>query len=479
MKKIIYMFMAALVLLGCEKTTELYKTVEVNLTNACEDLNAAGDLPFDFCSEGMVGFKTDAGDRSAAKAVLAAPGQMTLSAKVSAAASKVWFYTRGAVGEIQTFNVPASFDYKSQSEVLASMVYCSLAADVTSAESVDVQLSPVTSAVVLNILDSKGTYAGKKISSVVLESADAVIAGDLSLNFEKAGISAISSESKTVTVKGSSLKVGTDVSPLQIAAVVIPASFKGTITVNGDGFTSVTAIENPISLQAGYIRTINVDLAVADVTAAAGKLKVGVLGDSISSFEGQIPEGHKAYYPKDDCDVDVWQKSYWGLLITKYWDAELDKNVSWSGGCVAPNNIKAAGSDFITRAKKFVDPDVVLIHGGTNDCIASNGINLGEYDYESPFGGLSTFNNFRESYIAVIKYIQGNWPDAKIIIILGDHVTGEYATSVEEIAKHYELILVDFRIDSEKMTKYSGSHPNAAGMEYMAERIYNETLGKI
>ena len=126
-----------------------------------------------------------------------------------------------------------------------------------------------------------------------------------------------------------------------------------------------------------------------------------------------------------------------------------------------------------------MDPDVVLIHGGTNDCIASNGINLGEYDYESPFGGLSTFNNFRESYIAVIKYIQGNWPDAKIIIILGDHVTGEYATSVEEIAKHYDLILVDFRIDSEKMTKYSGSHPNAAGMEYMAERIYNETLGKI
>ena len=84
----------------------------------------------------------------------------------------------------------------------------------------------------------------------------------------------------------------------------------------------------------------------------------------------------------------------------------------------------------------------------------------------------------------MIKYIQANWPEAKIIIILGDHVTGEYATSVEEIAKHYELPLVDFRIDGPedpdtKMTKYSGSHPNAAGMEYMAEKIYNETLGKI
>ena len=484
MKKFFYMFTAVLVLLGCEKTTELYKTVDVNLTNSCEDSNAAGDLPYDFCSEGMVGFKTDAGDRNAAKAVLAGPGQMTLTAKINAAATKVWFYTRGAVGAIQTFNVPASFDYKSQSEVMSSMVYCSQAADVTSAESVDVKLTPVTSAVALNVLDSEGTFAGKKITGIVLESAEAIIAGDLSLNFEKSGISAIANESKTVTITGSSLKVGTDESPLQVSAVVIPASFKGTITVKGEGFTSVTTIENPISLQAGYVRTINVDLSVADVTAAAGKLKVGVIGDSISSFQGMIPTGHAYYYPKSDCDVDVWQKSYWGLLITKYWDAELDMNVSWSGGCVAPNNVKAAGSDFISRAKKFVDPDVVLLHGGTNDCIASNGIDLGEFDYDSPFGGLSTFNNFRQSYIAVIKYIQGNWPDAKIIIILGDHVTGDFATSVVEIANHYNLPLVDFRVtetdDPDKqMTKYSGSHPDAAGMEYMAEKIYNETLGKI
>lgn len=484
MKKFFYMFTAALVLLGCEKATELYKTVEVNLTNACEDSNAAGDLPYDFCSEGMVGFKTDAGDRSAAKAVLAAPGQMTLSAKVNAAATKVWFYTRGAVGEVQTFNVPATFDFKSQQESLASMVYCSLAADITSAETVDVQLVPVTSAVILNILDSDGKLAGKKITSVVIESSETAIAGEVSLNFEKAGMSAISNESKTVTITGSSLKVGTDESPLQVSAVVIPTSFRGTVTVKGEGFTSVTTIENAIALQAGYIRTINVDLAVADVTLQASKMKVGVIGDSISSFQGMIPTGHAYYYPKADCDVDVWQKSYWGLLITKYWDAELDMNVSWSGGCVAPNNVKAAGSDFITRAKKFVDPDVVLIHGGTNDCIATNGINLGEFDYDSPFGGLSTFNNFRQSYIAVIKYIQGNWPEAKIIIILGDHVTGDFATSVEEIANHYELPLVDFRVtetdDPDKqMTKYSGSHPDAAGMEYMAEKIYNETLGKI
>ena len=362
--------MAALVMLGCEKTTELYKSVNVTLTNACVESNAAGDLAYDFCAEQMVGFKSDAGDRSAAKAILDGPGKMTLTAKVAAEATKAWFYTRGAVGAVQTFNVPATVDYKSQAETFASMVYCSTAADVTSAESVDVQLNPVTSAVILNILDSKGTLSGRKIDSVVLESADAVLAGDISLNFEKAGISAISNDSKTLTITSSSLLVGTDAEPAQVAAVVIPASFKGTITVSGYNFKSVTTIENPINFQAGYMRTINVDLATAKVELSGVKMRVGVIGDSISSYQDMIPAGYSYYYPKSDCDVNTWQKTYWGLLITKYWNAELDKNVSWSGGCVAPNVAgKASGSDFVTRAKGFVNPDVVLIHGGTNDCI--------------------------------------------------------------------------------------------------------------
>lgn len=479
MKKISIIFFAALVLLGCEKTTELYKSVEVTLTNACTESNAAGDLPYNFCAEGMVGYKTDAGDRSAARAELAAPGEMTLSAKVNTLATQAWFYTKGAFGEVQTFTVPSTVDYSSYELSMASMVCCSKPVEL--AASVSAELYPITSAVVLNIFDSAEKFSGKKINSVVLESAEDVLAGEVSLNFERAGISAINEGSKKLTITSSLSKVGTDAAPSQLSAVVIPANFKGTITVNGEGFTSVTTIEQTMALQAGYVKTINIDLAVAEVTAPAAKLRVGVIGDSISSFSGIIPAGYSAYYPKSDCDVDVWQKAYWGLLITKYWDAELDMNVSWSGGCVAPNSIKAAGSDFVARVKNFVNPDVVLIHGGTNDCIASNGIALGEYDYESAFGELDTFNNFRQSYIAVIKYIKANWPEAKIIIILGDHVTGEFVTSIREIATYYNLPLVDFTgaEDSAKMTKYSGSHPNAAGMEFMAEKIYNETLGKI
>ena len=225
---------------------------------------------------------------------------------------------------------------------------------------------------------------------------------------------------------------------------------------------------------AGYVKTVPVDLATAEVSDSP-VLRIGVIGDSISSFEGMIPEGYRFYYPKSDCDVDTWQKTYWGVLITSYWKGELDMNCSYSGGCVAPCPAKALGSDFVSRVRDFVDPDIVLIHGGTNDCIASNGISQGSYDYDSPFGMLDTYCHFRESYIAVIRYIQEHHPDARIIIVLGDHVTGDFAESVVEIADHYALPLVDFRGDA-NVTKYSGSHPDAAGMAYMARKIYTETL---
>lgn len=54
-------------------------------------------------------------------------------------------------------------------------------------------------------------------------------------------------------------------------------------------------------------------------------------------------------------------------------------------------------------------------------------------------------------------------------------MTGEYGTSVETIAKHYNLPYVDFRGDS-KVSIYSGSHPNAAGHAHKAQKIYEETL---
>ena len=55
-----------------------------------------------------------------------------------------------------------------------------------------------------------------------------------------------------------------------------------------------------------------------------------------------------------------------------------------------------------------------------------------------------------------------------------EDIFDEYGNSVEAIAKHYCLPYVDFRGDG-KVTIYSGSHPNANGHAYKAQKIYEQT----
>lgn len=469
---------ALLILMGCSKETQ-YRTVEVTLVNAIAESNIAGDQTHEFLEEGFVGFKTDAGDRGAAKALFSLEGALTMSVDVNEDATSLWCYTKGAIGKVQTFTLPSQV-FQGEVATLSDMIFCSKPIDIAGKTAVQVPVEGITAGVILNVFDSNNEYSAKTINSITISSADEkdFIVGDLSLNFARPGVSAINNGFSSVTISavegGEALNVGTAEFPLQAGAVLIPCEFTGTITINGDGFTAVKAIQTPISLTAGYVKTIDIDLAVSSVER---KLKVGVIGDSISSFSGIIPSGYKAYYPKSDCDVNTWQKTYWGKLITEYWDAELDVNCSWSGGCVAPGvSGKTTGSDFVSRCRDFINPDIILLFGGTNDAIASNGVALGDYDYDSPFASLNTHLRFRDSYIAVVKAIQANYPQAQIIVILGDHVTGDFATSVVEIAGHYELPLVDFRDDPTlAANKYSGSHPNAKGMAYMAKKIYDET----
>lgn len=478
-KQIIMILAAAMAFIGCSKEIQ-YKTVEVVLQNASMEANVAGDEAYNFLNEDFVGFKTDAEDRGAAKAFFGTDGNLSMQVKVNEDATQLWAYTKGALNKVQTFALPVEMWYSEIAD-FSAMVYCSKAVDVAGKNKVTATVEGITAGVRLQIFDTRSTLSGKAIKSITIESADAenYIAGNVSLNFARPGISAISEGKTSITIHtmtadnaNSTLSMGTVAEPAEVGAVVLPCEFAGKVTVIGDGFSFVKEITTPIALQAGFIKTLTIDAAAA---SASAKLKVGVIGDSISSFSGIIPNGYKAYYPKSDCDVDKWTKTYWGILINEYWNAELDVNCSWSGGCVAPGvSGKTEGSDFVTRCTDFVNPDVILLFGGTNDAISSNGVALGDYSYDLPFGSLNTNCRFRDSYIAVIKAIQANYPEAKIIIILGDHVTGEYATSVEEIAKHYEIPYVDFR-DDKNVTKYSGSHPNYNGMKYMAKKIYEET----
>ena len=302
------------------------------------------------------------------------------------------------------------------------------------------------------------TIAGCSVTGTV-DGVSYAFTGGVSAGMNATSVISSSIVNAKVTNSGSNGTVGAIVSYSEAGSVIQDCAASGQIGIGSELVNITTSDFDPSGN--------------ATIEFSTKKLRVGVIGDSISTFSGVIPSAYKAYYPKGD--VDMWTETYWARLINDYWNAELDLNCSYSGSRVAP--ISGYDSDFVARCETFINPDIVLLHGGTND-YASEYVELGEFDFTSSVDNLNTFARFRESYVAVIKKIQAKYPDALIICIIGDYAKGDYGESVKTIAEHFDLPYVDFRGDS-KVTKCSGSHPDSAGMAHMAARIYEETKAQV
>ena len=237
-------------------------------------------------------------------------------------------------------------------------------------------------------------------------------------------------------------------------------------------FVACGKVDAPLDVNESASAVVEVKLSETSDETAKKKLKIGILGDSISTFKDIVPSNHRYYYPSED--VDDWTKTYWGVLINEYWNAELDVNASYSGGCVAPTPDKVEITNFQYRSKLFKTPDVILVHGGTNDSNSRNGVAIGDYDFLSSVEDLDIESHFRDSFIALIRNLKADYPQAQIVIIVGNYVQGDYGESVEKIAQFFDLPYVDFRGD-ELIDNNGNCHPNASGMARMAKRIYDET----
>lgn len=460
---------------ACGKAAPGDRTVQLEMGSTLPATNAAGDAACSFQEITSVSYMTDAGDNGTAE--MAEKGRSTISGKISVSgnATKLWCYT-------PEVNVPAQIVCTESSSAVEGAAFCTPTIVLSKRPAYTAAMRPLTSAVVLDIIDSRDIDSGKEIASVVLEAdGNVALAGQPSVIVQESRLGEALNASSSITFQCTGMQVGTSSAPASVAAVVLPCEFVGGITVTGDGFSGRIAIDQPITFQAGYVKHIVVDIDKLRGNGGKGFPKrVGIMGDSISTFEGIIPSDHRKYYPTTGCDVDDWTKTYWGLLITDYWKCELDVNTSWSGSSVAKDKAGSVRTPFVdqSRLDLFQNPDCILLFGGTNDAIATNEIGLGEFCYETPLEEINTSKRFRDAYIYVIRYLQQKHPGVQIICIIGTDVTGDYGTSVEAIAQHYNLPYVDFRDDKVpgKVTIYSGSHPDAAGHAYKARKIYEETL---
>lgn len=272
--------------------------------------------------------------------------------------------------------------------------------------------------------------------------------------------------------------------------------------------------------------------------------RLSVIGDSISTFKGWIPAGYSAHYPATDGTLTLVNETYWYRLAHDYMkDCAFDTNIAFSGSTVTnttDENYKARygtasnawfKKDFCTRFAECGGvgrPDIILIHGGTNDwahnadplapgvAIRNDESNIyggsapsvsvmkAIYDKADAAKTRSDINalpdgTFCEAYVKLLCQIRERYPQCKVVCIIGDYLSQSVEQSVIEIAGHYGAKTVNlFRVNGfndlggyspetlvnkgkqPNMPKHDysgdvgGCHPGSQAMKFIAEKIYTE-----
>lgn len=224
---------------------------------------------------------------------------------------------------------------------------------------------------------------------------------------------------------------------------------------------------------------------------------ISILGDSISTFEGYIPEAdgknlaHRTRYPQDNLLTDV-NDTWWMKLINTL-DAKLGINDSWAGSTVSnfrDYNEKDFGPDAamasLTRIRNLGangKPDLILFFGGTND--AGKMIEKGDFNPEHRLD-LAAFKwtSFADAYAEALLRLKHFYPDSEIVAIAPSVSGGyydnsrlsEFADITIEICDYYDVRCIDLRSSGLTFDMLPDTlHPDAEGMDC----IYRSVLNKL
>ena len=311
----------------------------------------------------------------------------------------------------------------------------------------------------------------------------------------------LASNTQTITFTGGITK-------LQEFTVTLDGLVQGDRIAFGPTSESASATTNMMLITDIIVR-------IAGLEDSSRTTKVSVIGDSISTFKGWSDSTKGgAYYPKSDGDVTSVSQTWWYRLIYSHMQkGTFEKNISAGNTTVVQNSTGDSsaywyGWDFGTRLQQLGigDPDIVLIHGGTNDYGHTSWYNTSEELITGVSMSSSSFpasaqdaldaifsaadaattvsaadaldgSNFCSAYTRLIRMIQTRHPSAKIVCVIGDYLRGGQGEAIKLIAQHFgdsAVRVADLLGENVSIPKYSNPHPNAAGMDAMAGFIYQK-----
>lgn len=194
-----------------------------------------------------------------------------------------------------------------------------------------------------------------------------------------------------------------------------------------------------------------------------GKL-ISIIGDSISTFEDNIPVGYKTFYPYPVADINNVNMT-WSSLVVNSLGGTLLSNNSYSGSLVDSDD--KSGSKNIERvsscSKQNVSPDVIIIYMGSNDHL---------------YAKTSTFTL---AYSQMIDNIYKLYPNVEIILC--DLPESKYYNETQaktmndviaSLSVKYQLKLVKLSEISVKDYLLDSAHPRYEGMKAIASKILQD-----
>lgn len=218
-------------------------------------------------------------------------------------------------------------------------------------------------------------------------------------------------------------------------------------------------------------------------------LKISILGDSISTYEGYNPYGYAVYY-KDDAAYENGLMSVndtWWWQVIDALDGELCVNNSFSGSFVSNNYAMSACREGRCSFLGYGDkPNDILIYMGTNDRGYRVAVGVDEPENSEYFFAC---------YKVMLRKIHRNYSSAKIVcatLPIGyrrDYENVPMSTEFLEVAEQYNdairkavkeegCLLADIALLGERYETLDGVHPTCQGHKTLA-RLWVECLNKI